>query len=180
MNKWLTIRNLLFLASGLCLLLALSLWDRYPELQAMQQRLSRSNQLVERIEMAPTILSQQDQQLTRLAKQVDRFQEQQLQLSDHLAFVEYLEALCRKHKLKLVSIPREAKQEVDGFSLVEERFSLEGGIHDLLRVLHQIEQIDRVGSIDQLSLQRTALSLFNKRQNVLVGTVRLYRLDPQS
>ncbi|MEL7535195.1 MAG: hypothetical protein AAFN10_28105, partial [Bacteroidota bacterium] len=147
---------------------------------AINTKLDRSNTLVQRIESAPMILRQQDQQLDRLAKQVSQFQSTQQDISSHIAFVEYLEEICRQHKVKIVSLPREATQLVEGYSLVEERFSLEGGIHDILKVLHQIEQQDRVGSIAYLSLQRTSLSLFSKRQNVLVGSVALYRLHTQS
>lgn len=180
MNKWLTRQNVLICVSVLLVLLLVYLVPFAQQFWETWQRMERSNRLVEKVETAPDLLIQQHRQLRQLAQQVDQLQSQSVQLQTHVDFVQYLEALCREHRVKVVALPREQGQEVEGFHLIEESFSLEGDIFGLLTVLHTLEQIDRVGSLATFSLTRTSLSLFQQKQNILVATVSLHRLHTQS
>lgn len=162
---------------GLLLLVRLgfqsqAVWQQYAQYEGLSQQAAR-------LQNAPTILQQQSQTLVGLDKQVAHFQSVGPMVQSHPDFVRYLEGLCRQHTVNIVALPIEQEQTSEGYRLLEERFSLQGNFHQVLRVLHQLEQRDRMGQIQHLAFERKALRLQQGPRWILVADVILHRISRQ-
>lgn len=97
---------------------------------------------------------------------------------NHLEFVQYLEALCRENEVRIVNLPIENEQDQGAYRLLEEQFSLEGSLHNMILIINQLEQKDKVGWIGHLSLKRKQMRMQQQKKWLLIADVKLSRITP--
>ena len=177
MKQRLTYRHFLLLGGILLLLagiglfsLANSFLSEYNTYQLLRNR-GKS------IDQADAILRDQSLQQKRLKLQLRSMQSDRINLSGHLDLVQYLEKLSQENQLRILALPQELLEAVSGYTLLTERFRLEGKLHDLLRAIYQLEQSDRVGSIVACSFSLERILLQGKPQSMLVADLTLKRIN---
>ena len=177
MNKLITPTRLLVMA-GVCLCIGYTytlswsgqIWQNWKAYKTLQQK-------TRRIEQGPQILQQQSAHLIKLEQQAGQFQSPTLHIPDHLAFVEYLEEICRKRQVRIWALPQEKRKDLEGYVLSTEELSLEGKLKDILHILYQIEYTDQLASIAKANFERLSRRQNGKIHPLLVAHIELKRLN---
>lgn len=136
------------------------------------------NQLpLQKLERADVLLHQQRATLESLTADIQEGGGSQVQIRDHFQFVEYLTQESEKSGVNMLSFPLESKEEISGYELVEEQFSIEGKLPAIMHFLYQIEVQDKIGRIVYLNVERKEIRIRARRVTVLVGDIKLNRVQ---
>ena len=128
------------------------------------------------IEHAEEILLDQQVQLKSLEQQLLQLNPNRIELSNHNHFVRYSEQICADHGVQIVSLPVEAVSKLGEYQVASIAFTLEGTYHGLLQVLYDIEQRDRVASIQHLNIRTEEIRIDFQQKKYLIAEVVLNRL----
>lgn len=176
--KKFTYQGILFILGGLLLILILAAINLQPLISAAWNSHSLLKEQSNLIEHADRILLSQSKELKQLEKVSAGLEigDKSLDLSNSVDFGLYLQGLCKKYKLRLISLPKEKEEIVSGYKALESNFSLEGKLSDLLSLTYELEHSTRIGSITGLSLKKEILRVSGKKQKVLTASLTLKRL----
>ncbi len=144
--------GLYYLLAGVVLLVLFGLLAMQ-NVSRLAGRYVQLHQHVYEIEHADEILLDQQVALKQLDMQLTRLRPNRIQLRNHNHFVQYTSSLCDAHEVKLVALPHETIEAQGAYQVARISLSLEGSFHDLLQVLHTLEQEDRVASIQTLEVR---------------------------
>ena len=147
-----------------------SLWDSYKSYDLLSQKL-------ERLDQGEMLKKQKALEIKTLKASLSRIQPAGKRLRSHLDFVAYAERLCRVQKLSITGLPQEEKQQWQGYEISEEKLSVEGQLSNILRMIYQIEYLDRVASISQATLERKTIRQHGKPRHLLLAHLSLRRLN---
>jgi hypothetical protein len=118
-------------------------------------------------------------QLKTLSDGIRNLQSSGRALASHVELMQYIEAFCAAHALRMIQLPQETLEDVEGYEIAKVEFSVEGSYHNILRLLHQLEAVDAIGSIDRAQLELKTIRVGDDRKRMLVGSIRLNRLIHQ-
>ena len=152
-----------------CLRFMVQAVDSYQGYHELQTR-------VNMLKHADDRLHAQTLQLKQLALRAQQMRSPSVKIEGHLDFVGYLEDVCQQQGVKIISHPQESSEQVADFSLADERFSLQGKLPALLKVIYQLEYQDRVGTIVYSSLVRELVGFGGSRKQLLLAHIQLKRL----
>ena len=93
-----------------------------------------------------------------------------------MQFLDYMEILCRKHEVRLLSLPQERVDTLDRYQIATIRFKLEGSFHGLARMIHQLEQQDRVASVSHCVLRQEQVREMEEKRTILVAEIEVNRM----
>ena len=125
---------------------------------------------------ADSLLRKQQLLLQKLSFSARELGGKTLEVDSHLTFGTYLDSLCRKHGLTIVSLPQESLENTGSFTISSERFHLSGRFHDIVQVLYQLEYEDRIGSIGTSQLKTQTIRNGRNKQTILLADIELKRL----
>lgn len=129
------------------------------------------------VEDADLAIVNRQVRLKELTDEIGALQKFGVRLNSHAEFIQYMEEACQELGLTLVQLPLETMEDVDGYQIARIDFSVEGMFHDILSLVYQLEQKDRVGSVDRVQLERRNIRVRNERKEMLVGEIRINRLQ---
>lgn len=139
----------------------------------MAQRAQERRQQAERVGY---VIEQQQKQLGSLKDQAEQLQAQGLQLNDQVAFSNYLERVCKEANVQIISLPLSQIEQIDGYKLSEERFSLKGSLSALLKVMYRLENKDRIGTLTYSRFEKKTIRRKGKEEHLLLVDLVLKRL----
>lgn len=125
--------------------------------------------------LVPSQLKQQEAHLASLEQQADSIEQKREALGNPIAFASYLEAVCRKHEVRLVTMPGMHHTAETQANRKEERFSLQGDFHKILRLLFQVEQKDQLGSVTRTSFTLQQVRAGHHKRQLLIADVVMER-----
>lgn len=170
-------RNLLILGTLLLLLMGVWVFSLCSGLfQAYQQDKLLSTQL-NRLENASSILAQQQVQIHRINELEQGLRSRRINMDQPSVFLKYVDSLAQTLSLNILDFPHEKKVSIQSYEIIESKIKLEGNYKSLIKFIHQIELLDRVGVITQLDLQREDMRVEGKSQSYLITDLTLQRLS---
>lgn len=128
------------------------------------------------IDHADEILLDQQISLKQLEQQLLQLKPNRVEIHSHNHFVQYAESICATHEVKLVSLPVEEVSLQGEYRVARISFSLEGAFHNLIQVLYEIEQQDRVASIQHLHVRTEEIRQSAQKKRFLIVDVVMNRL----
>lgn len=115
-------------------------------------------------------------QQQKLNHRITMLQRTNVTLPNHISFLEYAEQICSDLDLLMVRLPHEKVVMFENHQIATIRLQIEGSFHNLLRMIHKIEQEDRTGSIGYLAFRKEDIRRAYKKESVLLAQVELNRL----
>lgn len=144
----------------------LGIYDRIDELE----------QKTSVIEDADLEIVNRQVRLKELSTNIRAQQAAGVELSGHADFLRYTESACSQLGLKMVALPLETVEDLDGYRVAHIDFSVEGMFHDILSLVYQMEYTDQVGSMTQVNLEHKSIRVRNRKREVLIASIRINRL----
>ena len=114
--------------------------------------------------------------LKELSTAIRQQQDHTVQLNSHAEFLHYTDQHCTDLDLKLLALPFEEVEDLDGYLIARIDLAVDGMFHDILALLYRIEHQDRVASADRIHLERKTIRIRNQKEEVLIASIRLNRL----
>jgi hypothetical protein len=119
-------------------------------------------------------------ELKRLSDGIRNMQASGKRIESHVQLMQYIEQYCAENSLRIIQLPKEGLEDVEGYEIAKVEFSVEGSFHDILRLVHQLESKDGIGSIDRAQLELKTVRVGGDQQRMLIGSISLNRLIHQS
>lgn len=116
--------------------------------------------------------------LQQLGEAIGQIQKASVNLDGHAAMMTYLEQQSAERDLRMVSLPRESLLSQGGFGIAKISFKVEGMFHDILALLFQIEQVDRVGSVAHVHIGLEQIRGRVQDGKMLMAAIELNRYLP--
>ena len=158
---------------ALCLVLALvylfQTFGIWSQASALEKRLEEAS-------LAHSLISSERLKVEKLDSEIQQLQAREVRIGSHVEFLEYTESLCEQLDLRLIDLPTEEIETLDGYRLAHIRLRLSGNFHDLLRFLYQIEQKDRSASVAHCAFKMQSIRFASGRKEVLTLSAKLNRL----
>ena len=162
---------------GLAFLLSLAYgWQTL----GLQSRVAQLEIKTAGLEDADLQIAHRQVRLKELTDAIRTGQENGHAITSHADFLGYTQGLCSHLELKIMEIPLETVQDLDGYLIARIDLSLEGMFHDLLQFLYRVEHIDRVASTERVLLERKTIRIRGQAREVLIAHLRLNRLLNQA
>lgn len=135
-------RNLFLLGAGLVLLGLIYMVSIRRTLQ-LRQALKKNETAIARAQNAP-------QQIAQLEAQVGALQQNGLRPYDREYLLEQITGFCRDHQLLVRTFPQSERVVENNYPIITNTIEVEGAYQDLVRLVHLLEQKERLGSISSL------------------------------
>jgi hypothetical protein len=169
LKRWRVILGLIGAVFLFSLLYAKQYWDTSQRLEELRKK-TRS------LESADMEIVNRQVELKQLGDAIAAIQQSKVELKGHAALMSYIEEQAASRALRMVSLPKEMVLSQGGYGIAQIRFKLEGMFHDILDLLYQIEQRDRVGSIAYVNLGLEQVRGREESSQLLIAEIHLNRL----
>jgi hypothetical protein len=134
------------------------------------------NQKKPLIDNAPADLKLYEARLAAMDGEIRNLRSRNITISSHSAFIDYAQTLCDSFSVRLVSLPVETRNQLQEYEVASIQFSIEGNYHDILRFIYQMEQKDKIASVEKLELVAEEVRLNEQKVHLLVARFRVNRL----
>lgn len=151
------------------LLYARQVWGIYASID----ELARKTAIIEDADLE--IVNRQVR-LKELSDRISRLQATSHPITSHVALMQYIEQQCDHHQVRIIQLPRETLENIQGYEVAHVDFSVQGTFHHILHLLYHIEAQDRIGSIAKAHMELKTMRVADDRQQLLIATIRINRL----
>lgn len=168
-KRWRMILGIIAFAFGISLLYAWQVWGIYEKVDALEDKTAV-------IEDADLEIVNRQVRLKELSDAIGGAQQQDSLIGSHVALMQYIETFCDRHALRLISLPKEDVQDIEGYEIASVHFAVAGGFHAIVALIYQLEAVDHIGSVAKADIELKTIQMDNGRQPMLVGNITLNRL----
>jgi hypothetical protein len=168
-KRWRIILGIIGFAFLVSLLYARQVWGIYAKIDELQAKTAV-------IEDADLQIVNRQVRLKQLSDNIRGAQSQDSLVGSHVQLMQYIEAFCDQNRLRLIQLPREQIQDIQGYQIAAIDFSVQGGYHDILALIYQMEAMDHIGTIAKADIELKTIRIDNAREQMLVASLRLNRL----
>ncbi|WNJ21615.1 hypothetical protein [Pontibacter sp. G13] len=176
MNELLTYSRIRIVAAVLILVIGYGAFQHIWHVAASIPHWQRAALQLQRARAAPELLAEQQQLLAQHQTHIRQLQRHRISLGDASTSGAYLEALASQYHLQLVSWPYGTSDTLSGHILYKEQFTLAGPFRQILGMLNQIEQHDRMGHVHAIHFELKRVRTGRKIREELVVEIGLRRL----
>ncbi|MEL6133036.1 MAG: hypothetical protein AAFR59_06685, partial [Bacteroidota bacterium] len=173
MNKWLNIQTIRLLLGIIFVLILANIYRvgtaalEHGQMQEQQElRLTKVTQKEQK-------LAEQQQVLEWLNEVAQKQGNPNLKIQDALDLGRYVESIAAPLDLKVIALPQGQTLQIKGYNVLESNFQLEGSYLDVVRFIHQFEQIDRAGVVHRGGLHHQKYRSGGKAREILVTTLHV-------
>ena len=174
MNK--SLRNILIVCT--LILIPLGIWVGSictSVVQSYQQDRVLSGQLI-RLANASSIIAQQQSHLVKIEELERNLHPVKRRMDEPTFFLNYIDSLAQSLSLTILDFPHEDTLSVQSYKILEGHMKIEGGYLDVVKYIHQIEIVDRVGVVTQLDLERKDVRQISESSSLLFVDITFQRL----
>jgi Tfp pilus assembly protein PilO len=143
--------------------------DLFSKISTLEQKTSM-------VATADRQLQVHQEMLNALDSRILQVQQVHVQIESHVQFLDYMENLCKKHELRLLSLPQERVDTLDRYQIASIRFKLEGSYHHLTQMIYELEQVDRVASLSHCELRQETIREMENKKTILVAEIEVNRM----
>ena len=127
---------------------------------------------------ADSLIKAHQEHLAAIDRDILRLNPASVAIKTHNHFIQYIEEQCLHNQLKLISLPTEDKRQMAAHAVASSDCSIEGSFHGLIKMIHQVEHIDRVASIHRLHMHREKVRYGSSYKHLLLAEINFQRLLP--
>jgi hypothetical protein len=124
------------------------------------------------------ILREQASKKAEIEQALARIDRSKKPVHSHLGFIHYLEKMTRQWDSRIIRLPQENQSHEGEYLVSEASFQVEGTLNSILKLIYQLEQIDRMGNIRYTRLETQKIRRGNQRKQILLATIVLKRIIP--
>lgn len=143
--------------------------DLFSSIRNLEARTALAERSDRELEVSRDMLSALDHRIMEV-------QQVHVEIESHVQFLEYMENLCSKHELRLLSLPQERVDTMDRYQIASIRFRLEGSYHNLIAMIYQLEHVDRAASVNRCDLHQEQIREMENKKTILVGDLEVNRM----
>lgn len=172
-KRWRIILGIIGFAFLMSIAYAWQVWGIYDKIDELQ---AKTAVIVD----ADMEIVNRQVQLKQLSDRIRGAQSRDSLVGTHVQLMQYIERFCDQNQLRLIQLPKENIQDIEGYEIAAIDFSVQGGFHNIIRLIYQLEAKDKIGTIAKADLELKTIRTDSDRQQLLVATLRLNRLiQPQ-